>query len=75
MTEKTIDKIGEALFYATFISPFIIVPLIWLLFPKSRKGYKLALGFFLALVISILLFIISMYICFRHGLKVGMPSY
>ena len=62
-----LDKIGEILWFAMFFTPVLTIPVVWRL-SREKKIYRILLGLGLAIVISIVFFIISWTILFRNGM-------
>ncbi|HVU53742.1 MAG TPA: hypothetical protein VHD83_01750 [Puia sp.] len=67
MEEQILDGIGVACWWLMFICPFIIIPLVWK-FLDGSKMIRIVAGLVLSALCFLLLFVISMAICFRHGL-------
>ncbi|HAP00476.1 MAG TPA: hypothetical protein DCQ93_01000 [Bacteroidetes bacterium] len=67
MSEETIDRIGEAIWFMMFLTPLITIPLVWRL-SKARKIFRIIIGLVLAFALSLFFFFISLGICFRNGL-------
>lgn len=62
-----IDFLGEILLACVFLTPLITIPLAWKI-KEMSKGIRIFFGMLLALVISFILFQISMAILFRNGM-------
>lgn len=62
------DMIGEILFFATFFTPVLTLPLAWYFGSKESKQWRLVKGLLWALLLSIIFFTISLGILFRNGL-------
>jgi hypothetical protein len=63
-----IDTIGEILFFATFFTPVITVPVIWYTNKGDTKKWRIVSALLWALLLSILFFITSMGILLRNGM-------
>jgi len=61
------DTLGEILWFSMFFTPFITIPLAWILF-KERKFIKIIIGILLAVLLSAFLYLASMTIILRDGL-------
>lgn len=64
------DFLGEILWYAIFVTPFITIPLAWRII-DFRKIYRLLIGIFSAAVLSFILYFFSLAIIFRNGMGPG----
>ena len=62
-----LDKLGEIIWYLMFLTPIVTVPLVWRL-SREKKAYRILSGFIIALLISIVFFIVSCLILLRNGL-------
>jgi hypothetical protein len=51
MTEELTDIVGTVLWFATFVTPLVTIPLVWKTF-KVRIIYRVLIGVVLALCIS-----------------------
>ena len=47
-----VDIIGEILWYGIFITPLIIVPIVWKYFTSKSKVARLAVGLLLSILLS-----------------------
>jgi hypothetical protein len=63
-----VDTIGEILWYAIFITPLIIVPIVWKYYTTKSKLARFVVGMLVSLLLSAILFLISMSIFMRGGL-------
>jgi hypothetical protein len=63
-----IDTIGEILFFITFFTPVITLPLVWYTNKGDTRKWRLVYGLLWALLLSILFFITSMGILLRNGM-------
>ena len=61
------DEVGKLLWYSMFLTPVVTIPIVWVR-SKERKIIRVLYGLGLALVISLLLFVISFSILMRDGL-------
>jgi hypothetical protein len=64
------DIIGQILWFAMFGTPLLTIPLTWRLLP-IKKVYRVIVGLLFALVLSFLLYHISLAIIFRDGMGPG----
>jgi tryptophan-rich sensory protein len=62
------DTIGEILWFAMFFTPVITVPLVWRYNKSNTKTIRIIIGLVLALVLSLIFYMISMGILLRNGL-------
>ena len=70
MSATIIDQIGQALWFAIFITPLISFPIVWR-FSNSGKFQKTLMSLALAIVLAALFFTISMAILLRNGLELS----
>ena len=61
------DTIGQILWFAMFLTPFVTIPLAWKLVP-FKKVYRIIIGFLFSLLLSFILYHISLAIIFRDGM-------
>ena len=61
------DFIGQILWYIMFVTPFITIPIVWK-FSSQKKIIKTLIGLILALVLSCVLYHVSIEIAFRNGM-------
>jgi ABC-type polysaccharide/polyol phosphate export permease len=62
-----LDIIGQILWYSIPFTPVITIPIIWLTF--KRKWYiKILIGLLFALILSAILYGLSLSIIFRDGM-------
>jgi hypothetical protein len=64
------DTLGQILWFAMFATPLLTVPLAWRLLPV-KIVYRVIIGFLIALILSFLLYLISLSIIFRDGMGPG----
>jgi len=67
MNEETKDIIGQILWFTMFLSPLICIFLCWK-FLQIKKLFRIVIGLILGLIISYLLYFISLAIIFRDGM-------
>lgn len=65
-----LDTIGQILWYAIPFSPIITIPITWRLI-KRKWYYKILIGLIFALILSTILYGVSLSICFRDGMGPG----
>jgi hypothetical protein len=68
--ECLLDLAGAVLWYTTFLTPLITIPLIWKLF-KIHWIYRILIGLFFAGFLSFFFYHISLGLIFRHGMGPG----
>jgi hypothetical protein len=61
------DLLGQLFWIAIFLTPVLTIPLAWRLM-DVRKVYRLLTGILLAVILSIILYFISLAIILRDGL-------
>lgn len=61
------DLLGQILWYAMFGTPILTLPLAWRL-KKTGKVFRIIIGLLTALVLSFVLFHLSIAIIFRDGM-------
>ena len=64
------DLLGKFLWFLMFVTPLITMPIAWRR-KEFKKGHRVLIGLFLVVLMSILLFILSMNILLRNGLGLG----
>jgi len=64
------DTLGQVLWFSMFATPLITIPLMWKVLPIN-KVLRILIGLFLALVLSFLLYYVSLRIIFRDGMGPG----
>ena len=62
-----LDILGQILWYTTFGTPLITIPLVWK-YSKQKKSYRILIALLLSLLLSFLLYYISLSIIFRNGM-------
>lgn len=67
MSEETKDIIGQILWFLMFLSPLICIFLFWK-FLEIKKLYRIIIGLLLGVIISFILYFISLAIIFRDGM-------
>lgn len=67
MNEEFKDIIGQILWFLMFLSPFICIVLCWK-FLEIKKLSRIIIGLFLGVIISSILYFISLAIIFRDGM-------
>ncbi len=65
-----LDTIGQVLWYAIPFTPIITIPIAWRLI-KRKWYYKILIGLIFALILSTILYVVSLSICFRDGMGPG----
>jgi Na+/proline symporter len=65
-----LDTIGQILWYAIPFTPIITIPIVWRL-TKRKWYYKILIGLIFALILSTILYGVSLSICFRDGMRPG----
>ena len=61
------DTLGQILWIAMFLTPLITIPIVWR-YKEMSKVSRILIGLFLAGVISVSLYNISLDILFREGM-------
>ena len=61
------DLLGQILWYAMFGTPILTVPITWRLI-NAKKTFRVVVGLCMALILSFLLYHISLEIIFRDGM-------
>lgn len=61
------DTIGTILYFATFLTPFLTIPLC-LKYSDGKKIYRVLIGLLLALFLSYILYNVGLAIIFRDGM-------
>lgn len=61
------DVLGQFLWFLMFGTPLITIPLTWKL-SNQKKVVRILIGLVLALILSFLLYFISLAIIFRNGM-------
>jgi uncharacterized membrane protein YgaE (UPF0421/DUF939 family) len=61
------DTLGQALWFLLFVTPLITIPLVWR-FSSAPKWLRVMLGLLIALLLSFLLYHLSLAILFRDGM-------
>jgi hypothetical protein len=69
MNNTNLDTVGEILWWCMFITPVITIPPVWWI-SKRDKTLRVLIGLCFALLLSLVLFIISMAIFSRNGMGV-----
>jgi len=67
MNEETKDFVGQILWYIMFLSPLICIVLCWK-FLEVKKFIRIIVGLVLGVIISFVLYFISLAIIFRDGM-------
>jgi len=67
MNEEFKDIIGQILWFLMFLSPFIGMILCWK-FLEIKKLSRIMIGLFLGVIISSILYFVSLAIIFRDGM-------
>lgn len=62
------DLIGQILWFTMFVTPAIIIPLTWKRMKGVKKIFRVIIGLLIAVVISFVLYNISLAIIFRDGM-------
>jgi hypothetical protein len=65
-----LDTFGQILWYSIPFTPIITIPIAWKLM-KSKWYYKILVGLMFALILSAVLYGVSISICFRDGMGPG----
>lgn len=61
------NLLGQVLWFAMFGTPILTVPLAWRLM-STKKIYRAIAGLFFALMLSVILYQVSLAIIFRDGM-------
>lgn len=67
MSEEFKDIIGQILWFLMFLSPLICIILCWK-FLKNKKLYRIIIGLILGIIVSFILYFMSLAIIFRNGM-------
>lgn len=62
-----LDIIGQIIWFLIPFTPAITIPIVWKLL-KRKWYYKLLIGLILALILSVIFYIVSISIAFRDGM-------
>ncbi|HPI20222.1 MAG TPA: hypothetical protein PKY56_07620 [Candidatus Kapabacteria bacterium] len=62
-----LDTFGQILWYSIPFTPIITIPIAWILI-KRKWYYKILIGLIFALILSTILYVVSLSICFRDGM-------
>lgn len=61
------DILGQILWFMIFVTPLIVIPIIWKL-SKKKKLIRILIGLGFSIILSFLLYHISLRIIFRNGI-------
>jgi len=64
----TPDRIGAALWIFMFLSPIVTIPFVWVTMKGAGKAFKIFIGLLLALLLSLICYVVSLGIIFRNGI-------
>jgi len=62
-----LDVIGKFLWYSIPLTPLITIPIVWKII-KQKWYINILVGLLIALLLSLLLYGVSLAICFRDGM-------
>jgi len=62
-----LDVIGKILWYSIPFTPLITIPIVWKII-KQKWYINILVGLLIALLLSLLLYGVSLVICFRDGM-------
>jgi hypothetical protein len=65
-----IDRLGEILWFAMFATPLLTIPFAWK-WLSIKKIYRVVVGLLLAVILSFILYYLSLGIIFRNGMGSG----
>jgi membrane protein DedA with SNARE-associated domain len=64
------DLLGQILWFLILGTPLVTIPIVWKL-SKQKKIIRILIGFVVAIILSFLLYYISLSIIFRDGMGPG----
>ena len=64
------DTLGQILWFGTFVTPLLAVPLVWKI-SKQRSIVKVLIGLLIAVMSFCILYYLSLMIIFREGMGPG----
>jgi hypothetical protein len=65
-----VDLFGQILWFAMFGTPLLTIPLAWRIM-DIKKVYRVVIGLLFALILSFILYHVSLTIIFRDGMGPG----
>jgi len=61
------DLLGQILWITMFLTPLFTIPFVWNLM-DTKKIFRVTVGLILSLILSFILYVISLAIIFREGM-------